>query len=184
MHHLIAIGHIVGAVIALFAYGAGVFLLASYVDDRTKKSELAALSVSLGIPASDLDDPQHKEQVFQFSAERFNSELLRNRLADLCGWINTAWSWVGLLLQIGVLLGALWYTVQDGSENAVHAWWILVLAIIFSVVSVMFGYVCKLLTGRYPGQPQKARKMLADIMEEEKRQRRRSEQVSCERPVT
>jgi len=96
--------------------------------------------------------------------ERFSSELLRNRLSDLCGLILTMWGWLSLLLQAAVLIGVVWYTFTDGTNTAVAAWFIVAIVLFFWITSVMFSLVCRVLTGRYPGQAKQARKMLAEFL--------------------
>jgi hypothetical protein len=166
MSVLIAIGHIVGALIALVAFGVGILMLAGLEIERNRKSALQEASLSLGIPVSELDNPEHQAKVVQFVATRFSSELLRNRLSDLCGWVQMSWGWLGTLLQAGILLGVIWYTVTDDLSNSVYAWWIIAVAVFFWISSVLFALACKLLTGRFPGQARQARKMLADAIQQ------------------
>ncbi len=166
MSALIAIGHIVGALIVLVAFGVGVLMLAGWENERNQKGALEEMSLALGIPVGELDNAEHQAKVVQFAAARFSSELFRNRLSDLCGWVHTGWGWLGTLLQVGVLLGAIWYTLTDDLSNSVHAWWIIPIALFFWISSVSFALICKLLTGRFPGQARQARKMLAKFVGE------------------
>lgn len=165
MTTLIAIGHIVGALIALFAFGLGVLLVAGWETERNRKAALKEMSLALGLPVDELDNAEHQAKVLQFAAARFSSELFRNRLSDLCGLVQTGWGWLGTLLQVGVILGVIWYTFTDDLFNAVHAWWVIAVAFSFWISSVMFALLCKLLTGRFPGQARQARKMLAEHVE-------------------
>jgi hypothetical protein len=164
MSALVATGHIVGALIVLFAFGLGVLLLAGWENERNRKSALEEMSLALGLPLSELDNEEHQEKVVHFAAARFSSELLRNRLSDLCGWVQTLWGWFGTLLQAAVLIGVIWYTFSDDLSNSVHAWWIIAIALFFWISSVLFALICKLLTGRFPGQARQARKMLAEVV--------------------
>jgi hypothetical protein len=165
MTALIAMGHIAGALIVLVALSAGVLALAVWEHERNGKASLEEMSLALGIPVGELENAEHQSKVIQFSAARFSSELLRNRLSDLCGWVQTAWGWLGTLLQVGVLLGVIWYTFTDDLSNSVHAWWIVAIAFFFWISSAFFALICKLLTGRFPGQARQARKMLAKFFE-------------------
>lgn len=166
MSALIAIGHIVGALIALVAFGVGILVLAGWEIERNRKSALQEASLSLGIPVSELDIPEHQARVVQFVATRFSSELLRNRLSDLCGWVQMGWGWLGTLLQAGIFLGVIWYTVTDDLSNSVYAWWIIAVAFFFWISSVLFALACKLLTGRFPGQARQALKTLSGATEQ------------------
>jgi hypothetical protein len=161
---LIAIGHIVGAVVVLVAFGISTLMLAGWESERNQKTALQEASLALGIPVDHFDNTEHQETIIQFAAERYSSELLRNRLSDLCGWIQTGWGWASNLLQVGVLLGVIWYAVTDDLSNGVYAWLIIGIALFFWISSVIFGYACKLLTGRFPGQARQARKLLAQTI--------------------
>lgn len=165
MSAFIAVGHIVGAIIVLVVFGIGTLMLAGWEIGRNQKTALHEASLALGIPVDDLENAEHQERIVQFAAERFSSELFRNRLSDLCGWIQTGWGWISNLLQGIVLLGVIWYTVTDDTSNSVYAWWIVGIALFFWISSVIFGYTCKLLTGRFPGQAKQARKFLAEAVE-------------------
>lgn len=165
MSALIATFHIVGAIIALVLFGIGILIIAAWESERNQKTALQEASLALGISADDFNRAEHQEKIVKFAAERFSSELFRNRISDLCGHIQTAWGWASNILQAGFLLGVIWYTVTDDSSNSVYAWWIVAIAIFSWIISVTFGYACKLLTGRFPGQAKQARKFLAEAIE-------------------
>lgn len=168
MSALVAIGHIVGALIALVAFGVGVLMLAAWERERNQKVAIEEMSLALGIHVSELENPEHQAKVVQFAADRFSSELFRNRLSDLCGRVQTGWSWLGVLVQVAVLLGVIWYTFTDNLSNSVHAWWIVGIAFFFWIVTAIFALICKLLTGRLPGQARGARKVLAKLVNEQR----------------
>lgn len=165
---MIAFAHIVGAVIALVVFGIGVLALGAWVLERNQKAALDEMSVALGISVDRLSDPENSPRIVQFAAERFSSERFQNRLSDLCGWVQSAWAWIGALIQWGILIGVTWYAFTDDPSNAVYAWLALAVAFLFWVVSVAFASVCKLLTGRFPGQAKEARKSLAQAMRDQK----------------
>ncbi|MFZ3018408.1 MAG: hypothetical protein WA056_08145 [Gallionella sp.] len=167
MSVLIAIGHIFGAIIVLIAFGAGTLILADWQSEGNQKVAQQEISLALGIPVDHLDNQEHQEKIIHFAAERYSSELFRNRLSDLCGWIQTGWGWLSNLLQVGILLGVIWYTLTDGPSNSVYAWWVVGVAIFFWMFSMIFGYVCKLLTGRFPGQAKQVRKLLAEAVKKQ-----------------
>jgi hypothetical protein len=48
---------------------------------------------------------------------------------------------------------------------AVHAWWVVAIAVFFWITSLAFSFTCKLLTGRYPGQARHARNALVKIVQ-------------------
>ena len=168
MSVLIAIGHILGAIIVLSTFGIGILMLAAWETERNQKSAIQEACLALGITVDEIDDAEHQEKIVQFVAARFSSELFRNRFSDLCGWIQTGWIWLSILIQACVLLGVIWVTVTGDLSNSVHAWWVLAVWFFFWISSVLFALACKLLTGRFPGQAKQGRKILAEEVEKQR----------------
>ena len=96
--------HIVGAIIVQQAFGIGILLLGVWERERNLKSAHEEISLALGIAIGDLDNAEHQHKLIQFVAARYSSELLRNRLSDLCRWIQMGWTWLGVIVQYGILL--------------------------------------------------------------------------------
>ena len=71
------------------------------------------------------------------------------------------WTWLGVIVQYGILLGVVWYTVKSDLSNSVYAWWV-VAVFFFWIPSVLFAFACKLVTGRFPGEAREVRKSLAE----------------------
>lgn len=162
MEILIATTHILGSIIAVVIFGFVLILIAVWETDRNQKRVVEETSIALGVKVEDLEREELAPKILQLSSEKFSSELLRNRLSDFCGLIRTLWGWLGTLTQVVVLLAVVWYTFTDNSENAVYAWFIVGIAVFFWLVSVIFSLMCKLLTGRYPGEAKQARKAAAE----------------------
>ncbi len=162
METLIAIAHILGSIIALFVFGFVVLLIAGWESARNQKQILEETAVALGIRVEDFESEEFAPKIIQMSAEKFSTELFKNRISDFCGLILTMWAWVGNIIQVSVLLAVIWYTYTDSTENAVYAWFVVGIAIIFWLTSVIFSLICKLLTGRYPNQAKEARKAAAE----------------------
>jgi hypothetical protein len=160
----IALAHIIGAVIAMLAFGLGVLALGAWELKRNQIAASEEMSTALGIPLDQLDDPENANRIIQFVAERFSSERFQNRLSDLCWWIQAVWVLSGNLIQVGILIAVVWYSVTDDRSNAIYAWLVLAIAFLFWVISVAFALVCKLFTGRFPGQARHARKSLAEFV--------------------
>lgn len=168
MDLVIAIGHILGAFFAISLLGIGIFLIANWEKDRNLKLLNEEASLALGISIHELDNnPEHIPKVIQFVSTRFSNELLRNRLSDLCGLIRSIWGWLCLILQAGIFIAVIWYTFTDDLGIAVYAWVIIPLELLFWVISIGFSLLCKLLTGRYPGQAKQARKSLVNFIRDE-----------------
>jgi len=84
MSVIAALGHIAGAITVQFAFGIGLMLFSRWEEKRNQKIFLQDASLALGIPIGDLENPEYKTRFVQFIAERYSSELLRNRLSDAC----------------------------------------------------------------------------------------------------
>lgn len=162
MEILIAIAHILGSIIAVVIFGFVVIFIGAWETDRNQKRVVEETSVTLGVKVEDLDRDEMAPKILELSSKKFSSELFRNRLSDFCGLIRTLWGWLGTLIQVGVLLAVVWYTFTDNSENAVYAWLIVGVSVFFWLASVIFSLICKLLTGRYPGEAKQARKAAAE----------------------
>lgn len=133
--------------------------LAKWKSRRNQKTALEEASLALGIPVVELENAEHQERVFKFAAEKYSAELFRNRLSDLCGWVQTGCGWMGKLIVGGILIAVIIETFYD-ADAPVYAWSIVWLAIFFWISSGIFSYICKLLTGRFPGQARQGRKLL------------------------
>jgi hypothetical protein len=163
METIIAIGHIVGSIVVLTLVGFASVLIGAWESERNQKHLLEEASIQLGITVEDFNKEEIAPRIIKFASDRYSTELLRNRLSDLCGSIRTGWGWLGVLLQVAILGGVAWYTFADSLGTAVYAWAIVVIALVFWVVSIAFSFVVRLLTGRYPGQAKQARKAIASF---------------------
>ena len=161
---LIAIGHIAGAVIASFVIGVLTHVVAAWDGERAQKRALEEMSITLGVPVYELDSESLAPRVIQPSSARFSSDLLRNRLSDLCGVLRTIWAWFGWLVEAGIVIGVAWFTFTDELSMAVYAWSIVPVALFVWISSIVFSFACKLLTGRYPGQAKRARSALTQLI--------------------
>jgi hypothetical protein len=164
MDVLIAIGHIAGSLACVFVVGISVFLFGNWMGDRSQKQELEEAASKLGVTVADLNNEEVVPKLIQLSSERFSSELLRNRLSDFCSAIQFVWSLLATLTQAAVLIAVVWYTFKESTTIAVYAWFIVGIAVFFSIVHVLFWSLCRLLTGRYPGQAKGGRKALAEFL--------------------
>jgi hypothetical protein len=168
MEILIAIAHVVGSIIAVTLLGIFVLFLGAWEVEQIQKRRLEELSVQLGVKVKDLGHKENLPKVLKISSARYSTELFRNRLSDLCDVIRTVWSWVAIIIQISVITGVIWYTVTEGYENAIFAWSIVGISVFFWIVGVVFAILCKLVTGRYPGEAKTARKAAAELLNNSK----------------
>ncbi len=160
MSGLAATAHIGGALVVLTMLRLLLLLVGQWESEKVQHGRLQAAAVQLGASVEQLDSAALSPRLMQLLADRSSPELLRNRLADLCGLVRTLWGWLGGLLQWGILLAVIWFTATEASTNAVFAWAAVAVAVLFWVIGVAFSYACLLLTGRFPGEPKLARKAL------------------------
>ena len=163
----LAIIHVVGALGVTFAFALLVLVIGAWEQERVQKRRIQDACIALGVPVASLEnDEKLIPRVLQYSSQRYSSELLRNRVSDLCGPLRTAWGWLGTLSQVGIVAGVGWYMYTDGAQNAVVMWSVLAVAIFFWLGSVVFSFACLLLTGRYPGEAKMARRSIAAVIEQ------------------
>lgn len=172
---LIAISHIVGAILGTVASGAIVLFVSSWANERNRRAALEELAITLGVAVEDLADEKLSPRIVALTSDRFSNDRISNRFSDLCGTVQTIWDWFGWLLQIGTFFAVVWFTVTESLANAAYAWWIVAIGVFFFIASVLFALTCRLLTGRYPGQAKKARKVMTDFLNEQRKQMPSSE---------
>lgn len=164
MDILVAIGHIAGALLTMLVLSIVVVIVSAWEIRRNQRQALEDASIALGVAVEDLESDEFTPKVVQLSASRYSRELLRNRLSDFCGVLRAAWGWMGLLVQAGIVIAVAWDTFTGNPATAVNAWWIIAVALFFWLASVIFSLVCRLLTGRFPGEARQSRKSLTMFM--------------------
>jgi hypothetical protein len=162
MNLLIAIGHIAGAFFVLSLFEFGILWLSAYQSQKKQKLLLIEISSSLGVEIDDLNNEKLSPKVTGFLLERFSNEVFRNRLSDFFGSILTTWQGLGTVLYIIVFAYVVWTTLTEDFSNAIYAWLVIPIAIFFWLVSFLYSFLCWLITGRYPGQAKKIRKLLVN----------------------
>jgi hypothetical protein len=166
MDIIIAIAHILGSIIVVILFSVFIMYIGSIQVDKYKRQLEMEASISLGIRIEDLNKDENSAKVLGLSAKKFASDLFQNRLSDLCGVITTLWGWFGNLVQISVFIGACWYTFSENLDNAIYSWSLVVVSVLLWVIHMAFSLLCRLFTGRYPGEAKEARKGLAEWVKE------------------
>lgn len=157
----VATAHIGGAVVATFVLG---FFLSSGIaalQARRTRRWLGEAALTLGVPAEELENPANFEALIKYSHVRFTNELLRNRLSDFLGQVLRVWGWFGIFVQAVLIAWVIYATVTDGAQNAPYAWLVLPVEVLGDAVALAAGFLCRLLTGRDPGQAYRARAFLS-----------------------
>lgn len=167
---LIAIGHILGSILAALIFGGIVLAIYDWHSERSKKERLEEIAIKLGVAIQDIENEEVTPRILEVVSEKYSNEHLGNRVSDLCGYIRTIWEWIGLLIQIGVFVSVCWFTFTENITNAEYAWFIPVTAVVFWLCSVAFALTCRLLTGRYPGEAKQARKSAVEFLSSKRTQ--------------
>jgi len=162
---LIAIAHIAGSMAAVVVLGSFLNRIESWSHAINREQIFEEASTRLGISANELETGELKPELLQFFAERFSGESPGNRISDALGAVRTFWVLLGFLLQAVVLAAVAWYACSNSLKGAVHAWWIVAISLVFGIANFILARVCKLLTGRFPGQAGQARKGVAQLRE-------------------
>lgn len=163
----LAVFHVIGALVVSCALGALVLWLGAWEQKKVQKRRLQEVSIALGVPLASLEsDDSLMPRLVDYLSQRFSSELLRNRLSDLCGAIRTAWGWLGNLIQFGIIVAVAWAMFAGGAESAAYMWSVPAVAVFFWLASVAFSLVCAVLTGRFPGEAKAGRKLVAEVIEQ------------------
>lgn len=163
----LAIVHVVGALGLTFAFGLLVLFISAWEQERVQKRRLQDASIALGVPLASLENNDELiPRLLQYSSQRYSSELLRNRVSDLCGPLRTGWGWLSTIVQVCIVAGVAWSMFTEGAQTAVVMWSVLAVAVFFWLVSLAFSFACLLLTGRYPGEAKAARKSIAAVIEQ------------------
>ena len=157
---LIAIFHLAAATIVSGAIGIFVFLLSVYEATRNQKRQFAELSLTHGVALPDLDSGRLPSEFVRLLSMRYGSDLLQNRISNFAGTIRTLWGWIGFAINSVISVAVLWFTFAKDYGIAPLMWSIVGIQLFFFLASVAFSLVCKLATGRYPGEAKQSRDAL------------------------
>ena len=160
MELLVAIGHFVGALVALVLLKISLDFFELWDKGQYGEQLRDELALKLGIRRDQVDLLEWDREVAKVLEQKFSEDRLGNRLADLCGIVALAWHWLGILVIALLFLSTALATFPDNLGMAVWAWSAIVAWALFSILARLFASLCNLFTGRYPGQPKKTRAAL------------------------
>ena len=152
----IAIAHISGAVFALLVFGVLCIALDLWAGQRYRQRLVEDFALRIGVSVEEVESDTYWPRCEQLLAERWSSELLGNRIADACGIVRTLWNCIDWLTTAGILAATVWFTAEENS-NALFAWAAPAATVFFAATRMLFSSACRILTGRYPGEPSKGR---------------------------
>lgn len=164
MEIIIALGHLVGAILASILIGLFLAEIANRISKKIFEHGSAERAIKLGTDITELDYNKLSPAHLQYLSERYSSELLSNRLSNFIGVIQIVWGWGGLAVQVIVFCFVTWNTFADSLSNAVFAWSIIAISIFTWIVLYVISFICYLLTGRFPGEAKQQRRVVSETM--------------------
>lgn len=160
MHAFIATVNIVGALIVVSLLGMLWAIVAGWINRREKDAIERDMSLDLDLKMGAPPNDETVSMTRKWMAERYSSELFRNRFSDVCGWIRLAWDSLTGLVILAIFATVLWETVTSDAADAKAVWLVVPVWAALAAPSLAFSMTCKFITGRYPGQARSVRKEL------------------------
>jgi hypothetical protein len=158
----IAIAHLVGSLVTLIFLGWVAGRIENKIALRNLDDKYAEASLELGILLHKLDDedPTYDEEILRYQVARYSSELLRNRLSDMCHSLLVGIAIIFGLFSLGGAIALIWLTFVEDLSNAVFAWWWAATLVCFVIVGILIALTCQVLTGRGVGEAKEARRLM------------------------
>lgn len=178
---LIAIGHIVGAFFVTVLIMLGIAMFSDWDQDRRERLRNEELASRLGVSVGRVYTDEIRPKLIEILSQRYSSDLFSNRLSDIASVLILACAGFGLLLTIGIGLFVLWRTVFENRGEAGLIWTVPALIFFFSLAFFIVEYVCRLLTGRYPGEAKCERKNVLKYLNRQTEKNTLKSQGNCQR---
>lgn len=148
---LFLIGLAVYAVLFVIQFGYGVY------ETSTQQRRGLSILRTAGI------DPNDTAAVRAFLVKRIDPDRFANRLADFIGFVWNVINWISSI-TIGLIFFYQIYNVfiYGNSSNDEFFVGCAIWSVFMFITGLVVNIFCKLLTGRYPSEPKKARKRFAE----------------------
>lgn len=160
MDAIIATAHIVGSFVVSVLFLITKQNLASKFDTKSKRKAQNEMCLDLGISFTNEDLKNNQEKILNYLRLRYSSDLLTNRISDLCGTVLKITSFIMAIIEIITILSVLYYTVFESVDCSVFAWLLVGFHVAYTIFYLSFIAACKFLTNRYPNQARRSREML------------------------
>lgn len=153
-------GHVVGALLALGVLTGFTGWVHRMVNAGIENSGKVRASKITGIPISELENPVNQDILNNYIMKRSNAKLIANRVADLCGTLLSVFLLLSAVLQALIIIAGIYLSIRH-SENAAIAWLAVLMALATWIISLLVTFLCRMFTGRSPGQARVMRRTLA-----------------------
>lgn len=162
---LIAALHVAGAIAVSAAWFWASHNLGLWWGKRAQARCYEAFSLALGVPVSVLKTKRASEQVIRFLSERYTTESLRNRLADMVDHLLLAFELLCILLQLVIVGVVLWDVFRFGASQAATIWVLPFIGVFSTFIQSIVIVLCMGLFGRFPGEAKYWREVVAETIE-------------------
>lgn len=155
---LIATGHIVGALLLTIFIWVVSVEFEKWLVARMGSISPAQVAAELRVSVEDLESPDQIEILLR----PYRNDLFVNRLSDFAFVLKEVWFWFGAVVTFWVVIFVLWNTAFGDRSSAVLAWAAPALTLFFLISLLIGDFVCRLLTGRNPGEAKQKRRVAAE----------------------
>ena len=161
----IAIAHLGGSVVVDMLVSTLLVFLSMKISKGHQERIKERVGLEFAAPFSQLDEAGWTDEMRAFYSKRYDNDLIANRLSDFFGLLTTFWGWTTLVIQILIWGATAWFTFSNDLSNAAFAWFIIAVVIISWLITELISFVCRLLTGRNPGEAKRMRKEVAKSLD-------------------
>lgn len=161
---MIAVLHLVGALLSMLILSTALYLVGAWIDRSNAERVLQDASITLARPLAQLETPEFNPEIIRYFAAKYTDDLMQNRLSDFLGLLLAAFNWLVLLVETVVFVAIAWFSFTDNQGNAVYAWIVPAIAVASFAIAMCIIALCKLMTGRFPGEARRARRGLAECI--------------------
>ena len=156
-----ALAHITGSVVFWLILDAFEMMFQDWVGQYLKKCRLRNWALDIGVSCEQLtQDNSLNAAVNKYLQKTYASDVVSNKFSDFAAFVVSALYYLSLFVSAVYLCWVVGLIIFDGGKSAPLAWISLIFKLLFFIASVIFSFMCMLMTGRYPGEASAIRQSL------------------------
>jgi uncharacterized membrane protein (DUF106 family) len=163
---ILATVNILGAIIVQILVAAIISWISRLSTNRLHKQCIQDMAIQLGTVVEEVNQNKYKAEVIKIQAERYNRDLFKNRLSDLCGLLMNCLTWLSQIIFIFIVLGTSYYTLTNNFSGSGFVWVGVLWSFTFWIVNVLIYFICRFATGRTPGEAKNGRALIASFLDQ------------------
>lgn len=183
MDMLTALLHLAGITLSSMVLGFLALFLLHWFIKRHESQVLNEYALCIGMPQDEFCTKQlnieEQQHLLEWMLEKYSNDHFKNRFSDLLGLLLTVKFWLVNIIITILSIATIWTMVAEKTWEPVSWWWLYVGWIIFDIiVTLIYAWVCRVLTDRNPGDAKRKRRELADrynLLLKDKREYEQSE---------